>query len=215
MPHADRNCLTKSIKPRFESRLTVGKPISRSRISMLFIELRYANRTRTRSPPRRSVEGVSPDDGLIPVGSRRDDRDGHADERLQTLQVIDGIIRQVLGARDAHGRLFPSRQIFVNRSAFAEVPRQQRRRIDDLAVDLVADANADRVEAVEHIELRDAQRRTAVMHDRAAQRDGVEPTAAPPSAGYRSELMADARQMLAVFIEQFGRKRARADTRRI
>src|SRR5271166_2519475 len=106
MPRADRNSLTKSIKPRFESRLTVGNPINRSRISMLFIELRYANRIRTRSRPRRSVEGVTPDDGLIPVGSRRDDRDGHADERLQTLQVIDRVVRQVLGARDAHGRGF-------------------------------------------------------------------------------------------------------------
>ena len=51
------------------------------------------------------------------------------------------------------------------------------------------------------------------MHDRAPQRHGVEPAAAPAPAGHRAELVADPRQVLAVFIEQLGRKRSRADPR--
>ena len=53
------------------------------------------------------------------------------------------------------------------------------------------------------------------MHDGAPQRDRVEPAAAPPPAGHRAEFVADARQMLAELVEQFGRKRTRADARGI
>ena len=49
------------------------------------------------------------------------------------------------------------------------------------------------------------------MHDGAPQRDRVEPAAAPPPAGHRTELVADARQILAGLVEQFRRKRTRAD----
>ena len=51
------------------------------------------------------------------------------------------------------------------------------------------------------------------MHDRAAQRNRIEPAAAPPPPGNGAEFVADAGQILARVIEQFGRKGTRTDTR--
>src|ERR1700722_12347779 len=53
------------------------------------------------------------------------------------------------------------------------------------------------------------------MPDRAPQGHRVEPAAAPPTTCDRAEFVPDARQMLAVFVEQLGRERARTDPRRI
>ena len=82
-------------------------------------------------------------------------------------------------------------------------------------VDAVADADADGVEAIEHIELGDAQARDARIDDRAPQGHRIEPPAATPPAGDRAELVTDARQVLAVLVEELGRERTRADARRI
>src|SRR5437762_971394 len=96
-------------------------------------------------------------------------------------------------------------------SASASRPAAAQRRLrSDFAVHAVTDADADGVQSVEHVELGDAQARDARVHDRATQGHGVEPAAAPPPPGDRAELVTDARQVLAVFVEQLGREGARA-----
>src|SRR5580700_6387254 len=51
------------------------------------------------------------------------------------------------------------------------------------------------------------------MHHRATQRDRVEPAAAAAPSGHRAEFVADAREMLAVLIEQLGWKGSGANPR--
>src|SRR6478735_8962303 len=51
------------------------------------------------------------------------------------------------------------------------------------------------------------------MNDGSAQRDRIEPAAAALAPGDRAELMADARKMRAVLIEEFGGERSRAHAR--
>src|ERR1700722_1930778 len=51
------------------------------------------------------------------------------------------------------------------------------------------------------------------MQDRATQCHRIEPAAAPPTARDRAELMPNAREMLAVIVEQLGWKRPGTDPR--
>ena len=65
-----------------------------------------------------------------------------------------------------------------------------RQEVAQLAVDAVADADLQRVHAVEHVELGHAQAGNAVDLDRALERGGVEPAAAARPPGGGAELLA-------------------------
>jgi len=66
--------------------------------------------------------------------------------------------------------------------------------------DAVAGGDAQRVEAVEHVELVTPRLERLLCQYRPAQRHRVEPAAAPGPAGDRAELVADAREVLAVLV---------------
>src|SRR4030081_2376944 len=74
----------------------------------------------------------------------------------------------------------------------------------NLAVHAVSDADANDVESVEHVELGHAQARNARVQRRPPQPPRAEPAAAPPPSGDRTELVTDARQVLAIGVEQLG-----------
>src|SRR5450631_694637 len=83
---------------------------------------------------QRSAERVFSNDGLIPVRSRRDDRDGHADDGLQAFEIAAGIGGQIFIPRDADRAVLPPRHVFVYGLAAAEVLGKQRRRGSNAAV---------------------------------------------------------------------------------
>src|SRR5688572_975473 len=80
-------------------------------------------------------------------------------------------------------------------------------------LELVADADLYRLDAVEHIQLGDAQAGDAVQLDRALERRGVEPAGAPRPPGRRAELLAALAQALADVVGKLGGKRPFADAR--
>src|SRR5712671_4684891 len=154
-------------------------------------------------------------DGLIPVGAGGNHADGHVHEGGQTLEVFAGVDRQRVVISDTHCRLLPARHFLVYRLDAGIAVDTQWRLGHDFALDAVTDRHPDRVEAIQHIELGDAQARNTRMHDCAPQSNRVEPAAPAAAARHRAELMPHPRQVLAVFIEQLGRKWTRAYTRRV
>src|SRR6185437_10945010 len=73
----------------------------------------------------------------------------------------------------------------------------------------------DRVEAVQYIELGDAESRDAGVDYGAPESHGIEPTAAPAPAGDGAEFVPDPREVLPVAVEELRREGTRADPRRI
>lgn len=79
--------------------------------------------------------------------------------------------------------------------------------IDPLSVELVADANVEFVEAVEHVQLRQRDPADAARHHRLAHHDRVEPAAAALASGHRSELVSALSQPLAGLVLELGGER--------
>src|SRR5258707_8525669 len=152
-----------------------------------------------------SAEWILANDGLIAIRSRRDHGDGHADQGLQAVEIAAGVGGQILEARDPDRALLPPRQVFVHSLGIAEILGQQGRRRGKAAVDPVADADAYRIQFIEHIELGHAEQGAAVVNDGAPQGDRVEPAAPSPPAGHRTKLVTHPPQILAVFHKQLGR----------
>src|SRR5262249_17887031 len=79
----------------------------------------------------------------------------------------------------------------------------------------VGDANLDRRQTVEHIQLGDGQAVDAVDLHRAFECDQVDPAAAARTPGGRAEFVAAFAQRFAGGVVEFGGKRAAADARRV
>src|SRR5690606_35109348 len=105
----------------------------------------------------------------------------------------------------------PAGELQVHRLALLPALGVQRRVLGALAVVLVGDADLQRLHAVEHVELGDAQAADAVDRHRALERDDVHPAAAARAAGGGAVFLAAIAQALAVVVEQFGRERTTAD----
>src|SRR6185437_2404944 len=161
------------------------------------------------------IERMSQYDRLLAIRSRGDDVDRYFDQRLQAFQVLARVQRQGRIVGDPHGRFLPAGQFLVYRLQARVAFDAERRLRHDLITNTIADGHSDSVETVEHIKLGDAKARDARVDDGAPESHGVEPSAAPPPPGDRAELVADAREMLSVAVEELGRERTRAHPRRI
>ncbi len=84
-----------------------------------------------------------------------------------------------------------------------------------LTINPVPDAELNRVQLIEYIQLGYAQARCTVVQYGPFQGDRIEPSAAPRAARCRSKFVADPRQMPARIVEQLGRKRPAANARGI
>ena len=85
--------------------------------------------------------------------------------------------------------------------------------LEQLAIEAVARADLDLVEAIEDVELGERQLGEAVQPNRLTQHHTIEPTGPPTPPGDRAELLADIDERVAVVIEQLGRERPGPDTR--
>src|ERR1700733_3719951 len=87
--------------------------------------------------------------------------------------------------------------------------------VDFLAVQQIAGADLDGVEAIEDIQLSQRQTVDATGTHGLTDQRGVEPAATALASGVDAEFLATATDLLADLIMQFGRKRALADPGRI
>src|SRR6476661_7850419 len=79
----------------------------------------------------------------------------------------------------------------------------------------VANADPQGIDARQHVELGDGECSHRVEPDRVAQRDQVEPAAAPGTARGGAHLTAALAECLAEVVIEFGREGTRADTGRV
>src|SRR5258708_18925590 len=131
------------------------------------------------------IERMAAHDGFLALGPGRDEVDRYPGELLDALQVRARRRRQRVVRLDADGALHPARQLLVHRVAALELLGAHRQDLGEGALELVADADLHRLDAVEHIELGDAQAGDAVQLDRALEGRGIEPAGAsrPPGGG--------------------------------
>src|SRR5580704_18325048 len=87
--------------------------------------------------------------------------------------------------------------------------------VDLRAVQFVAGADLDRIEAIENVEFCQRQPVDAAGSDRLTHQHGVEPAAAPLASGIDAEFAAPAADLLADLVLQLGRERPLPDPGRI
>src|ERR1051326_4377415 len=95
-------------------------------------------------------------DRLLAIRARGDEVDRYAGELLDAPQVGLRVLRQAIEAFYADRTLHPAGQLLVDRMAALELLRAHRQDLGERAFELVAHADLHRLDAVEHIELRDA-----------------------------------------------------------
>ena len=153
----------------------------------------------TRSaPPQAGSRAVAhrppgPLDGLGPLRPDRDEHDRHAGELLERRHVAAGGLGQVGQRPDVVDRLLPALEVLVDRRRARRARRPTRATVDPPAVDLVGDAQLDRLDARQDVELVEHDAADAVDGDRVAQRHRVEPADAPRPAGRRCRTRGRAR----------------------
>src|SRR5690606_31586254 len=156
-----------------------------------------------------SLENLPLDNGLVTVGTCRDDVDRRADQLLDPRDIGAGVGGQLLQSLDPEGGLAPAGHFLVHRLQ------------TDIAVGVaggfqygavsvaVAHTDLDHIQAVEHVQLGQAQATDAVDLNCAAQDYGIEPAATAGATGSRTELVATLGQTLTDVIEQLSGERTR------
>ena len=155
-----------------------------------------------------------PHDRLRPLRADADQRDRDARQFLQSSDVRSGSRGQVLDVPQVADVLAPAGQRFVHRLRvleFVECERPAQR----CAAHRVPDAESDLGQAREDVELVEHDAARGVDGDRVLQRHRVEPPAPPAAPGRRAEFAALLQEVAAGLLLQFGRERARPDTRGI
>src|SRR3954453_14461462 len=116
--------------------------------------------------------------------------------------------------RDADRRLIPALERAVLRLVVVMRDGEGGERFPELAADVVADADGDLFELVEHVQLRQRDRVEAVEHRGCAKYRQVQPAGAARTSGDGAELIAARAEVLTVLVVQLRRERAAADARR-
>mmetsp|Transcript_23197 Transcript_23197/g.54782 ORF Transcript_23197/g.54782 Transcript_23197/m.54782 type:complete len:566 (+) Transcript_23197:2995-4692(+) len=163
--------------------------------------------------------GMPQHDGVLAVRTGRDHVDGRADHLLNALQVGARVGGQGIPGGDAKGGLRPAGEGFVDGLASDDLVGIQRQDVDQLAIQFVADADLDLGQAIQHIELGQAQAGDAVDDGGTLQRSRVQPAAAARTTGDRAPLLPDGGQVVADgaghLPVELGREGAGADARRV
>ncbi|MNS53297.1 hypothetical protein D3C72_860480 [compost metagenome] len=154
---------------------------------------------------------MTQDNGFIAVRTGRHQVDRHAADFGNALQVATGRLGQLVVLGDADGRFRPTRQLFQDRLRLRNRVRAIRQHVAEFAVHAVADAELNRFQTVQHVQLGDAQAGNAVQTDRTLQRRAIKPAAATRTTCDRTEFLADGGQAGADLVNQFRGERTRTD----
>src|SRR5581483_144288 len=159
------------------------------------------------------LERVLHKDGILAL--RAGGEHGHrtADQLLDSPHVFYGLRRQLRPGAGPRCGLLPAVDRLVDRldAGLGEFARRQI--VDDAAVEPVAGADLDRVEAVEDVELGERQAVDAAGAHGLAHQHGVEPAAAAGPPGDGAELAAALAERLADVVLLLGRERPLPDPR--
>src|SRR5258706_2241149 len=158
---------------------------------------------------------MAQDDGLVTIGAGRYHVHRHTTGLLDALEVIARIRRQILVTRDPDGALRPSRNFLIDRFAPGQCIGARWKNVDQLAADLVTDTDLQCLDAIEHVEVCDAQAGYAIDLNGTLERCGIEPATPSRPSGHRAEFLPARAQLLADIVFQFRGKRPRADARGI
>ena len=131
---------------------------------------------------RSIVERMLFEDGFIALWAGRHDRNGHFAQLLKTIQIGLSFGRQVFPALDAEGCAAPARHRFVDRHATGDFIGTDGQQIYRLAVQLVASADAQFLEAIKNVKLGDAKPCQAIDTTRATQCCRIEPAVTVPNS---------------------------------
>src|SRR5258705_5811769 len=162
-----------------------------------------------------SLERVLDQNSIFAFGAGGKQSDWAAHQFLDPTDIFDGLRRQVRPGAAIGGRLLPPLYSLVDRLNSGLRALAGRQMVDFLAVQGIAGADLDRIEAIENVELGQRQPVDAAGPHRLAHQHGVEPAAAPLAPGIGAELAAALADPAAGLVVLFGRERALPDAGRI
>ena len=162
-----------------------------------------------------SLEGVLNENSILAFRAGGKQGDRASDQFLDPADIFNGLGRQVRPGTGVGGRFLPAFDGLIDWNHTGLGALAGRQMVDLLAVQHVAGADLDTVEAVEDIELGQSKTGDAAGADGLAHQHGIEPAAAPLAPGVDAEFLAAATDLLTDLVVQFGRERALADPRRI
>src|SRR6478735_5312047 len=144
---------------------------------------------RGRPDPDLIGERVAHEDRVVALGAGRNRGHRAFDQLFDPAYVLDRLRREIRPAARAGGGLAPAVHLLVDRLERFLVGGIGREVVDQLPAQLVAGADLELAESVEHVEL--GQRHAGHTRDRAAlpHEHGVEPAAAALPTGDGAELV--------------------------
>ena len=103
------------------------------------------------------MERMSNHDGVITVRAGGNQMDGNARHLCNSLQISTGLGWEFGIVGDTHGGVSPAWQGFVNGFATRNVIRAHGQDVDGLTVQFIGGTQLEFTQAIQHIELGDAQ----------------------------------------------------------
>lgn len=150
-------------------------------------------------------------DGLLPVGSDRNNFDGFADQFGNSFDVSFCVDRKFLVICDLCNFFFPTGQCFVNRHGVSQIAEIAGEILDILSVDFVGGADLEGIEAAENIKEHDCEGVNSAESCGIADGNRVEPAATSGAFCYGAVFIAVVTDLFTGFVILFGGKRTAAD----
>src|SRR3982075_3093637 len=157
-----------------------------------------------------SLERVLYQNSILAFRAGGKQGDWAAHQFLDPADIFDGLGRQIGPGTGVGGRLLPALDGLVDRHHPGLGALAGRQMVDFLAVQHIAGADLDTVEAVENIELGQRQPGDAAGAGGLSPQPRIEPAAAPLAPGVDAEFLAAAADLLTDLVAQFGRERTLA-----
>src|SRR5690606_9983747 len=152
-------------------------------------------------------------DGFVAIWPCGNHVDRHIAQFSYAFQVTTSVDGQLVVVGYAHGGLGPAGHFFQNRLGFGNRVCAVGQHVQELALVAVTHTNLDLLNAVQHIQLGDAQTGNTVDHDRTLHGSSIKPATTTRTTRYGTELLAHGSQTHAGVIQQFGREWTRTHAR--
>src|SRR5690606_3574448 len=156
-------------------------------------------------------ERIADENSVFPLGTRRQQRHGRADELLDAAHILDGGRRKVDPRAGAASALRPTRHGLEDRLYPRLDLARSRQVVVRPALISVADADLDFRKAVEDVELCQRGAVDPAARDGLPHHPRIEPAAAPGAPGHAPELLASLAERAADLVVLLGRERAGSD----
>src|SRR5699024_530739 len=145
-------------------------------------------------------------DDFVTARANAHTRNTHPGQLFEGLDVLLGVVGQILQAASAGNVFVPAREVFINGFGVVEVGLGHRHGIVADTVDIVGDAHRNLVNAGEHIEFGNEVIGEPVDHRSMTGHDGVIPAGAAWTSGVDTKFATGGAQLVAHFVEEFGRE---------